>query len=100
MTLASISDTVLITDGYGCFTYICPNVHVIFGYSSEEVSSFGNVEKLLGSALFDPSLLKQAQEIENIERRITDKSCQEHVLLINIKAVSIKGGTVLYSCRE
>lgn len=100
VTLASISDTVLITDGYGCFTYICPNVHVIFGYSSEEVSSFGNVEKLLGSALFDPSLLKQAQEIENIERRITDKSCQEHVLLINIKAVSIKGGTVLYSCRE
>jgi len=100
VTLASISDTVLITDGQGYFTYICPNVHVIFGYSSAEVSSFGNVARLLGPALFDPSLLEQTEEIENIERRITDKSGQEHVLLVNIKAVSIKGGTVLYSCRD
>lgn len=100
VTLASISDTVLITDNKGRFTYICPNVHVIFGYSSEEVSAFENVERLVGPALFDSTLLEQAEEIENIERRITDKSGQEHVLLINIKAVSIKGGTVLYSCRD
>ncbi|MEW6138560.1 MAG: PAS domain S-box protein [Thermodesulfobacteriota bacterium] len=100
VTLASISDTVLITDRAGNFTYICPNVHVIFGYSSDEVNAFGKVETLVGRDLFDPHLLEQSEEIENIERRITDKFGQEHILLINIKKVSIKGGSVLYSCRD
>jgi PAS domain-containing protein len=39
ITLSSISDTVLITDDSDVFTYVCPNVNVIFGYSKEEVAS-------------------------------------------------------------
>jgi|GEM_PF-1920771 len=100
ITLSNISDTVLITDDEGMFTYICPNVHVIFGYPRDEVEALRNIAGLLGADLFDPSELEQVTEIENIERRIKDKCGQEHVLLVNVKRVSIKGGTVLYSCRD
>jgi PAS domain S-box-containing protein len=100
ITLSSISDTVLITDDDGLFTYICPNVHVIFGYAREEVENLGSIEGLLGPDVFAPSQLEHVEEIENIERKIKDKSGAQHVLLVNVKRVSIKGGTTLYSCRD
>jgi PAS domain S-box-containing protein len=100
ITLSSISDTVLITDDNGRFTYICPNVNVIFGYSRDEVESFHNVNRLLGPGLFEPAQFQDREEIENIERSIADKAGNEHVLLINVKQVSIKGGTTLFSCRD
>lgn len=100
ITLTNISDTVLISDDQGEFTYVCPNVHVIFGFSVEEVKALGNVSGLLGSDIFDLPLLESQGEIQNIERRIRDKAGVDHVLLINVKRVRIKGGTVLYSCRD
>jgi PAS domain S-box-containing protein len=100
VTLSSISDTVLITDHTGMFTYVCPNVHVIFGYSQEEVKGLRTVDRLLGAGFFDPCLLDGREEVENIERRIADKAGMQHVLLVNIKRVSIKGGTFLFSCRD
>ena len=100
ITLSSISDTVLITDDEGLFTYICPNVHVIFGYGRDEVESLRSIKGLLGPDVFDPALLEHVEEIENTKRKISDKSGEEHVLLVNVKRVSIKGGTVLYSCRD
>jgi HTH-type transcriptional regulator, bacterioopsin transcriptional activator and related proteins len=100
ITLSSISDTVLITDDNDTFTYVCPNVHVIFGYSKEEVGSFDKVSRLLGPDLFDRSEFSRREEIPNIERTIMDKAGVEHVLLINVKRVSIKGGTTLFSCRD
>ncbi|MBM4326718.1 MAG: PAS domain S-box protein [Deltaproteobacteria bacterium] len=100
ITLSSISDTVVITDDNDAFTYICPNVHVIFGYSKEEVGSFGTVSRLLGPDLFDRSEFSRREEIPNIERTITDKAGAEHVLLINVKRVSIKGGTTLFRRRD
>jgi len=100
LTLTSISDAVFITDETGRFTFICPNVHVIFGYSFEEVRTMGNIEKLLGTRLFDPNELATAEEIPNIEREIIDKHGTHHMVLVNVKQVSIRGGTVLYSCRD
>jgi PAS domain S-box-containing protein len=100
ITLSSISDTVLITDDQGAFTYICPNVNVIFGYLREEVEGLRNIGALLGPDIFDPAALEHAEEIENIEVKISDKSGKGHVLLVNVKRVSIKGGTTLFSCRD
>lgn len=100
VTLSSISDTVLITDNKGFFTYVCPNVDVIFGYSQAEVKSLQQVDRLLGAGFFDPALLDGHDEVANIERRIEDKDGDEHVLLVNVKRVSIKGGTCLFSCRD
>jgi len=100
ITLSNISDTVFITDDSGYFTYICPNVNLIFGYTYEEVASFKHIEKLLGADLFQRADLETSGELANIERTIQDKSGAAHILLVNVKLVSIKGGTVLYTCRD
>lgn len=100
ITLSAISDAVFLTDDTGTLTFICPNVSVIFGHSYDEVKSFGNITNLLGKDLCRFENLKIAGEIRNIERDITDKFGRLHSLLINVKNVSIKDGTVLYTCRD
>jgi PAS domain S-box-containing protein len=100
ITLTNISDAVFITDDDGKLTFICPNVAFIFGYSYDDVNAFGYISVLLGKDLFDLKELKASGEIENIEREVLDKSGRKHSLLINVKNVSIKGGTVLYACRD
>jgi PAS domain S-box-containing protein len=99
-TLSSISDAVFMADDDGAFTYICPNVDVIFGYLPDEVRAMGRIERLLGAGLFDPAELAAKGEIRNVEREITSKSGESRVVLIQIKRVSIKGGTVLCTCRD
>lgn len=99
-TLTNISDTVFITDNVGNFTFICPNVDIIFGYSWLEVLEMGNISQLLGKHLFDWQELEKSGEIPNIEREVKDNTGKRHSLLVNVKRVSIKGGTVLYSCRD
>ena len=100
VTLANISDAVFITDNKGAFTFICPNVDVIFGYAYQEVQDLMNISKLVGDGLFDPNQLETSGEISNIERRIADKAGKIHDLLVNVKRVSIKGGSILLSCRD
>ena len=98
LLLENISDAVFVTDDNGAFIYICPNIHVIFGYCFEEVQAFGNVKKLLGDLPIN--LDGPEEQLTNIEHEITDKFGQKHVLLANIKRVSIKNGTWLYACRD
>jgi PAS domain S-box-containing protein len=100
ITLSNISDAVFMTDDAGNFTYICPNVNAIFGYTYEEVFAFENIEKLLGANLFDGSELEASKELRNIEAEVRDKSGSMHSLLVSVKRVSIKGGTLLYTCRD
>jgi PAS domain S-box-containing protein len=96
ITLENISDTVLITDDQGKIVYVCPNTNIIFGISQSEVYRLGTIRKLLNGMVFDLPDLKSKNEITNIEWSIRDKSGHEHFLLINIKSVKIKSGTVLY----
>ena len=100
ITLESISDAVLITDRNGNFTYICPNVDIIFGYSHSEVESMGNISNLLGNFYYDFDALLTAGELTNIEHIIRNKHNKICHLLVNIKHVSIQSGTILYSCRD
>jgi PAS domain S-box-containing protein len=99
ITLNNISDAVFITNQDGVFTFICPNMDVIFGYSEQEVAE-KNISLLLGEHLFNTAELETVGEISNIERVITDKFGREHTLLVTVKRVDIKGGTVLYACRD
>ena len=99
-TLSTISDAVFITDDAGSFTFICPNVDVIFGYAPDEVQAMSTIGGLLGENLFDRADLAARGEIRNIERDVTAKSGQRRTVLIHLKEVSIQGGTVLYSCRD
>jgi PAS domain S-box-containing protein len=98
--LESISDAVFVTDQAGKFTFICPNVEVVFGYCQAEVFQFGTIQKLLGRDLVDPATLNRHGELTNIDWSITDKAGTIHHLLITVKQVSIEAGTVLYTCRD
>ncbi|HKZ05940.1 MAG TPA: ATP-binding protein [Methylomirabilota bacterium] len=100
VTLENISDAVFLTDAEGRFTFICPNVDVIFGYVPDEVRAMGRIGRLLGEGLFDATELRTRGEIRNIEREVTSKNGTRRSVLIHLKAVDIQGGTVLYSCRD
>ena len=100
VTLNHMTDTVLLTDDDGAFTYVCPNVHFIFGYSVEEVHELGTVDALLGTGLYDDSELAAEGVLTNLECTATDKAGREHDLLVNVREVSIQDGTTLVSCRD
>jgi len=100
VTLNNMTDTVLMTDENGEYTYVCPNVHFIFGYTAEEIRELGTIEALLGDDLFDREDLADDGVLKNIETTATDKAGREHTLLVNVREVSIHDGTLLYSCRD
>jgi PAS domain S-box-containing protein len=99
-TLSNISDAVFLTDDEGVFTYVCPNVDMIFGYVPEEVHTMSRIGRLLGEGLFDLVDLVAQGEIRNVEREVAAKSGERRTVLIHLKRVSIMGGTVLYTCRD
>jgi PAS domain S-box-containing protein len=99
-TLSSISDAVFLTDDEGLFTFVCPNVDVIFGYVPDEVRGMTRISRLLGENLFDRADLAARGEIRNIEREVTSKTGERRSVLIHLKKVSIQGSTVLYTCRD
>jgi PAS domain S-box-containing protein len=99
-TLSNISDAVFMTDDEGAFRYVCPNVDVIFGYGPDEVRAMATIDRLLGAHIVDLASLEERIEIRNIERQVTAKSGEQRWVLVHAKRVSIKGGTVLYTCRD
>ena len=100
VTLNNMTDTVLITDEDGEYTYVCPNVHFVFGYTADEIREQGTIDELLGDELFDREDLAANGILKNIECTATDKAGREHTLLVNVREVDIQGGTLLYSCRD
>jgi len=100
MTLGNISDAVFITRPDGTFTFVCPNVDVIFGHTQPEVERMGSISLLLGNRVLGPEGLENLRELSNIDCRILDKSGREHDLLVNVKRISIREGTHLYTCRD
>ncbi len=100
VTLNNMTDTVLVTDDDGEFTYVCPNVHFIFGYDDDEIHEMGTIDELLGAELFDREELAEEGVLTNIECTATDEAGREHTLLVNVREVSIQDGTTLYSCRD
>jgi PAS domain S-box-containing protein len=100
VTLNNMTDTVLITDEDSEYTYVCPNVHFIFGYTAEEIREQGTIDALLGEEVFDREKLAETGVLKNIECTVIDKAGREHTLLVNVREVSIQDGTLLYSCRD
>jgi PAS domain S-box-containing protein len=100
VTLNNMTDTVLITDERGEYTYVCPNAHFIFGYTADEIRELGPITDLLGEDMFDREALAAEGVLKNIECTATDKAGVEHTLLVNVREVSIQDGTLLYSCRD
>jgi len=100
ITIGSISDPVFITDDNRNFTYIGANVSQRLGYTVQEIQAMGNIKALVGRRLFRLEDLKKSGEIRNIESSITGKDGKKHFFLTNIKYVSIKNGTILFTFHE
>ncbi len=100
VTLNNMTDTVLLTDDDGEFTYVCPNVHFIFGYTADEIHEMGTIDALLGDDLYDEADLESEGVLTNLECTATDRAGREHTLLVNVREVSIQDGTTLFSCRD
>ncbi|MFW5837202.1 MAG: PAS domain S-box protein, partial [Desulfovibrionaceae bacterium] len=100
LTLATISDAVFTTDLDGQFTFICPNVHFIFGYTREEVWKLGSIDRLLNGMPCDPGELHRAGELPNIEWSVAVKNGELRRLLVTAKSVRIQGGRMLFACRD
>ena len=100
VTVENIRDPIFITDDEGRFTYICPKVISIIGYSTEEIHNMGTISALLGEDLFSIGELDELGEITDIERMITNKRGEEIYFMITVKRVSIGEGTILVSCHD
>jgi len=98
--LTNISDSVFLTDDHDNFTFICPNVDNIFGFSFEEIYRMKNISNLIGTSLYDRERLDQVSELRNIERTVKDKGGSQHIVLINVKKVQIMYGTRLFTCHD
>jgi PAS domain S-box-containing protein len=100
LILENISDTVIVTDDQGNMLYVCPNTTIIFGLSQDQVYNQQTIQRLMNGTVCDISELKKQNEIQGIERSITNSYGKKRYLLINTKAVSINGGSVLYVMRD
>lgn len=106
ITLQNISDAVFISNDRGELTYVCSNVDIIFGWEFEEVQKFTCINDFLGEGFFE--WLHESGDIgnpnfdrlSNLEWQIRDKKGNRHHLLVNVKRVAIKKGTLLYTCRD
>jgi len=98
--LSNIRETVVVTDDDGQFTYICPNIHFVFGYEASEVDELETVEALLGERLIEPGELEATGEVTNIETSVTDKSGDSRTVLVTVRQVDIEDGSRLYSIRD
>lgn len=98
--LENISDAVFLTDERGNLTYVCPNVHIIFGIQQAEAMQMGNVAQLLGKELAGAEALMGTSEFSNIETEVIDAGGRRHDLLTTIKRVEMAAGDLLYSCRD
>lgn len=99
LILDNIHDTVLLTDESGAFTYVCPNVNHIFGFSTETVRQMGTIDALLGED-FPISTLEGEQLVSNIEREIEDADGESHTVLVTARSIEIDRGAWLFSIRD
>ena len=89
-----------ITDDEGAFTFICSNVPIVLGYTVEEIAAMGNISMLFGKRLFALDELQAQGKIHNLEGVIVTKDGSRRDYLVTVKQVSIKDGTILYTCHD
>ena len=98
--LENVLDPVFITDDEGAFTFICSNVQIVLGYAVEEIAAMGNISMLFGKRLFALDELQAQGKIYNLESVIVKKDGSRRDYLVTVKQVSIKDGTILYTCHD
>ncbi|QQE66583.1 hypothetical protein GFS31_32830 [Leptolyngbya sp. BL0902] len=97
--LAHLADTVLMTDGDGRFTWVCPNVSDLLGYTTAEIEAMESIDQLFRHWSAD-QMAALRREQRNLETYLYDKAGQRHDLLIHIQAVALGPSRWLYTCRD
>jgi PAS domain S-box-containing protein len=100
LTLSNVMDTVILTDDKGDMTFVCPNVHYIFGYSDVEVMSMGNVEKLLGVVEYSTEELECKGQVINVHHKAVDKYNNIHDTLVTLKQVDYHDHKMLITVND
>lgn len=98
--LDTTDDAALVTDDDGFLSYISPNTAGLFGLPVEEIWQMEHISVLLGEGLFDSAELKSAGAINHIEYRLQTPLGATRNLLINVRAVALRQGAILYCCRD
>lgn len=98
--LKNLSEVLLLTTDDGTLTFVSPNVTSIWGDSPEEIRKLGKISHLFGHEVVSPAELMSRRAITNIEYQLTDAAGATKWLLISVKRVTVKGGTILYACRD
>ncbi|HQU71659.1 MAG TPA: sigma 54-interacting transcriptional regulator [Calditrichia bacterium] len=100
LILSNMSEAVFLTDLTGRFTFICPNVHTIFGMDRLEVHRQGQIQSLLGNYPFRFDQLKKVGDSIDFETEVSDKHGRPHTILVSAKMVDIGEKGVLFVCRD
>jgi PAS domain S-box-containing protein len=98
--LEGVSDVVLVANDSRRLTYVSPNVHLLFGYSLEEVERHGRLGFLLPANLVAPDVLESRGQLTNIECRILDSIGRPRDLLVTAKRMQSADGRIMYTCRD
>ena len=92
--MAHMSDSVIVTDENGKFTFISPGTHEIFGQSIDEIWRLGNIENLIGNEYQE--LLGKGGKKVFMERSIIDDKGEVHEISLTIDKVHIGEGRLLF----
>ncbi|MFZ9738257.1 MAG: PAS domain S-box protein [Prochlorotrichaceae cyanobacterium] len=99
--IINFSEAIFLTDDAGDLVFIGSSAHQIFGVSSLDLWERKNIAHILGDDFVTAiELVKARGEIVNQECNVVHSSGKLRHLLVNIKQVNFKLGTVLYSCRD
>lgn len=99
ITIENILDPIFITDDYGSFIFISPNVFLSLGLTQDDIRAKESLANILGQDILLSNLENRKNEIRNIEKTL-ETGLGRRIFLINLKAVNILGGTALYSLRD
>ena len=98
--LSEVSDTVILTDERGNISFVCPNIHFIFGYNTAETFAMENISNLLPDIEYDSEELEKCGYISNLHCTLTDKFGNQHDGLVGVKKVDIQGHKLMFTVHE
>ncbi len=99
-TQENLRDPVFITDDQGNFTYVSSNIKHVLGYKTSDVLKKENIHNLLTYPNIDMSGLQLHLPLENVKCVIRDSKGRKKDFLMNVKQVSIRKGTRLFTFHD
>lgn len=94
------SETSLVTDRNGHFTFISSNVHQFFGYTQTEIEALGNIDQLLGATWRAPANQPQNGNAAGFLVTFVERQGNERQLSVSLKEIHMGSGRLLFTVRD